>query len=151
MAVTAKEKKEIRKNGFAYTGGIPKQTYWTPDGREIQSIPSMREFNRKDSEGNITGTGTRDANLDRGWLLSPPKDPKPYCAGCDKWHDTEEEVIKCIAERAEKARQWEDWAKKEKEGNGVAQEEEVEGLRVEVLELRGLIHELTQMIKEVGE
>jgi len=149
MTVTAKEKKDIKRQGFAYTGGIPRQLYWTPDGREIQAIPSMREYNRKDEEGNVIGTGTRDANLDKGWLLSPPKDPKFYCAGCDKWHDTEEEVVKCIAEREEKTNKWNEWARKEKEGESMAQGKEIEELHTEVYELKGMIHELTQMIKEV--
>jgi len=148
MTVTAKEKAEIKKQGFANTGGIPRTTYWTPDGRTIQSIPSWREFRAKDAEGNVTGSGVRDANLDKGWLPYPPQDPKPYCAGCDKWHDTEEEVIVCIADKQEKAAKWEEWARREKQQESKDQQNDVENLRVEVLELKGTVYELIKAIKE---
>lgn len=149
MTVTTKEKREITKQGFARTGGIPRQTYWTPDGRKIEAIASMREYNRRDENGDVVGTGTRDANLDKGWLLQPLQEPKPYCVGCDKWHDTDEEVMMCIANKEEKARKWEEWARKEKADEAKAQGKEIEDLRVELYELKGLVHELTQTLKEV--
>lgn len=150
MTVTAKDKAAIKKQGYADIGGIPRQTYWTPDGRKVQGIASWREYNLKDDEGNVTGSGVRDANLDKGWLLQPPTEKKPYCAGCDKWHDTEEEVIKCIAEREESTRKWEERARKEKEGEAMAQGKEMEEMRTEMLELKGMVHELTQALKEKG-
>ena len=76
-------------------GGLPRQTYFTPDGRVIKAIPALREYVIKDKEGKVTDSGMRDANLDRGWLLKPPVNPKLFCQGCDRWHDTPEEVEEC--------------------------------------------------------
>lgn len=148
MTVSAKEKEQIRKQGYASTGGIPKMRYWTPDGRQIEAIPSMREFNRKDENGDVIGSGTRDANLDKGWLLQPPQDPKPYCGGCDKWHDTDEEIIQCIADKGTNTREWDDWARKQVKKDKDIQGGEIEELRVEVKELTGMVYELTQALKK---
>ena len=148
MTVSAKEKAQIKRQGYADVGGIPRQTYWTPDGREVKGIASWREYNIKDDEGNVTGSGVRDANLDKGWLLQPPRRKKPHCDGCDKWHDTKKEVIECTAKREESARRWDDWAKKEKEGEAMAQGKELEDLKSEMFELKGMVHELTQALKE---
>ena len=76
-------------------GGLPKNTYYTPDGRVIRAIAAMREYVVKDKDGKVIGTGTRDANLDFGWLLTPPKELKPHCRTCDRWHDTLEEIEQC--------------------------------------------------------
>lgn len=148
MTVTIKEKADIKKQGYASVGGIPKTTYWTPDGREIKAIASKREYNTKDAEGNVVGSGTRDANLDKGWLLAPPAKPKPYCAGCDKWHDTKKEVAGCRALKEEKVRKWKAWAEKEKAGEAMTQAKELEEMRLEMLELKGLVYELTTALKE---
>ncbi len=77
-------------------GGIPRTTYYTPDGRKIEAIPSIREFVVKDSEGKIIKTGTRDANLDKGWLLTPPTRKRKYCPGCDRWHDNQRQIDACV-------------------------------------------------------
>jgi hypothetical protein len=37
-----------------------------------------------------------DIFLALGYTLIPPANPKPYCKGCDKWHDTQEEVDACV-------------------------------------------------------
>ena len=74
-------------------GGIPRQRYWTPDGREIRAIPSMREY--LDRSVNPPVSGIRDANMDRGWLLQKPPILKPYCPHCDNWHDTQKEIDAC--------------------------------------------------------
>ncbi|MAH50458.1 hypothetical protein CMI37_31845 [Candidatus Pacearchaeota archaeon] len=150
MSLTVQEKKDIKKQGFSRTGGIPRTMYYTPDGREIEAIPSWRGYHRKDKEGNVIGSGTRDANLDKGWALVPPKDPLPYCAGCDKWHDTQEEVTVCIAKKEERVKKWEEYAKKERAEEEETQRKETEELRTEVLELKGMIYELTQALKSEG-
>ncbi len=77
------------------SGGVPRKIYWTPDGRKIEAIPNIREFVRKKG-GKVIETGTRDANLDKGWLLEPPKEPKLYCPGCDGWHDTKKQINACV-------------------------------------------------------
>lgn len=87
------------------TGGAEEKTYWTPDGREVHSIPAIRSFQTV-KDGKVIKSGTRDANLDKGWLLSPPDDPKLRCVGCDKWHDTEIEIDKCVAVKEAKIAQY---------------------------------------------
>ena len=148
MSLTVKEKQDIKRQGFARTGGIPRQTYYTPDGRQIQAIPSIRQYNTKDESGEVTGTGTRDANLDNGWSLTPPKRKKPYCAGCDNWHNTKEEVIKCIAQKQETAQKWNEWANKQQASEAMERGKELEELKLEVLELRGELREVLQALKE---
>jgi len=102
--VSEKTKNELATQGVAvtgYIGGLRKTKYWTPDGREILAIPSMRTWQKTkivNGKKEITGSGLRDANLDK-WLIEPPQNPKIHCDGCDKWHDTQEEVEKCIEQR----------------------------------------------------
>ena len=71
-------------------GGIKKQKYFTPDGREVWSVPNMHTYLDENKQ-----EGIRDANLDRGWLLQLPSQLKPYCPHCDCWHDTPALVNKC--------------------------------------------------------
>ena len=78
----------------APTGGQPRKTYYTPDGRKIRAIPSMREYQMKHEDGTME-TGERDANYDKGWLDQMPTVLKLYCKHCDKWHDTEKEIEDC--------------------------------------------------------
>ena len=92
------QKAEIRERGYGfagYIGGAPKIQYWTPDGREVWLLPAMRQFIRRDANGNAVGSGVRDANFDSGLLAQKPTVLKPYCPHCDKWHDTQEEIIEC--------------------------------------------------------
>ena len=65
----------------------PRQKYYTPDGREILKIPQKRT--RQDGV-------VYDLFLALGYTLTPPENPKPYCPGCDMWHDTQEAVAECI-------------------------------------------------------
>lgn len=76
-------------------GGLKYQTYWTPSGDMRRAVPSMRDFVRKNAKGEIIEQGTRDANLDKGWLLTKPEILKIHCLFCDKWHDTQDEVDAC--------------------------------------------------------
>ncbi len=152
MTVTEQEKRLIDRQGYAPTGGIPHTIYWTPDGRKLSKIPSTVVYNLIE-DGNVVGSGTRDANLDplpkgKGWLLSPPQNPVPYCSGCDNWHDTEELVAECVKAATGKAAKWEEWARKEKEGEALAQGKVLEEMKIEMLELKSIVLELTKAIKE---
>jgi len=151
MTVTAKEHQDIKRNGFAYTGGLPRRLYWTPDGREIKAIPSEREFRRTDPETQEVTTGIRDANLDKGWLTEPPKNPLPYCSGCTNWHATQEEVDECIDRKEATQRKYDDQALKQQQGEAMAQAKEMDDLKVEVQELKGSIHELISQNKKLME
>ena len=109
MAVNS-TKQEAARTGAAVSGvwgGPQQQRYYTPTGEEVYSIPSWREFTRKGPDGRILEQGTRDANLDKGWLLSLPTELKVACPGCSKWHDTQQEVDACVDKKAEVAAQWE--------------------------------------------
>lgn len=151
MTVTKQQEDVIARTGYGVSGeigGIGRQTYYTPDGRRIRAIPAIRDYVMKDDKGKVIESGTRDANYDKGWLPIMPKDPVPYCTGCDNWHDTQEEVDACISEKKDKAEKWEVYAKKQQKGEAMEQAKDVEDLRVEVLELKGMIHDLTKAIKE---
>jgi len=69
---------------------IPRTRYYTPDGREEWKIPQRRE--RQDGV-------VYDIFIAEGYTLIPPMNPKPYCSGCDKWHDTQEEVDTCVEKK----------------------------------------------------
>ena len=132
MAVNS-TRQEAARTGAAVSptwGGPQKQRYYTPTGEEVYSIPSWREFVRKDSDGRILEQGTRDANLDKGWSLSLPTELKVACSGCGKWHDTEEEVNACIETRSAQV------ARRQKEDDNARAEKnnaDVEG-RIDKLE-----------------
>lgn len=66
----------------------PRQRYYTPDGREELKIPQHRTR----SDGVVY-----DLFIAQGYTLTPPANPKLYCSGCDKWHDTKEEVDDCVS------------------------------------------------------
>lgn len=76
-------------------GGLPRTTYYTPDGRTIKTIPNIREYVKKDKDGHVIETGHRDTNLDKGWLLVKPTVLKLTCKHCGRWHDTPEEIEEC--------------------------------------------------------
>ena len=108
MAINS-TKQEAARTGAAVSptwGGPQKRRYYTPAGEEVYSLPSWREFVRKDSDGRILEQGTRDANLDKGWSLSLPTELKVACSGCGKWHDTDGEVDACIDTRTAQMAQW---------------------------------------------
>jgi len=68
----------------------PRTRYYTPDGREQWKIPQHHE----------RGDGViYDVFLSEGYTLVPPVNPKLYCKGCDKWHDTQEEVDACVGKK----------------------------------------------------
>jgi hypothetical protein len=83
-------KESLERTGAAMSQmpkGIPRTKYYTPDGREEFKIPQHR----------IRQDGViYDVFLAQGYTLTPPENPKLYCSGCDRWHDTQEEVDACI-------------------------------------------------------
>jgi hypothetical protein len=107
--------RQVQETGYGISGSIggqPKMRYYTPDGRVIFAHPSMREWRGKDGNGNVI-SGIRDANLDKGWMMTPPEHPKMYCAGCDKWHDTKEDIDKCIKRKKAFQDKWDKMAAKQ--------------------------------------
>ena len=136
-------KRQIQDQGFGLVGeigGIRKQKYYTPDGREILSVPSMREWYKKDAKGNLEN-GIRDANLDKGWLLQPPQNPALMCPHCDKWHDTVEGIKECHQKKVAFDARWMKRAKKETNKNG---DSEVTELKKEVNELKDMVKQLLE-------
>jgi len=107
-------------------GGLPRTTYYTPDGRVIRAIPSIHV--------NKAG-GSRDANLDKGWLLQPPTVLKPFCKACDRWHDTQEQVEACIAKQQEFTKRMEKQTLQEEQDKTSALEKEVAELKTLVKQL----------------
>ena len=132
----------IASSGFGLSGdigGLPKQTYYTPDGRVVRAIPCLREYVKKDTKGNVIESGERDSNYDKGWLPVMPADLKPHCDHCGEWHDNKEEIVQC----AVKVKKREEW------GNRIAKKlmkeetnEEVDGLKKEVAELKEMLQKV---------
>lgn len=137
MAVSEKEKREIARQGYAITATLTKQRYWTPDGREVFSFPSWREFSSRDKDGNVTN-GRRDANFDKGWLPSCPAeaDLKVQCPHCDRWHDTEDLVDECGDNQAAFSRKWDKRAKKDhKKDNADDRMDRLEAMMQQLMEV----------------
>jgi hypothetical protein len=105
-SISEDKKQLLEIQGYAIvrpTGGQPRKTYYTPDGRKIRAIPCMREYQA--TVDGVIETGERDANYDKGWLDRMPTELKLYCRHCDKWHDTEQEIEMC-AEKHKKLETW---------------------------------------------
>lgn len=116
-------------------GGIPRKTYWTPDGREMKAIPSIREYVKKDKDGKVIETGTRDANLDNGWLLSKPQTLKLYCPHCNKWHDTKTQITQCGQTQRKFITLQEAKARKEEQDKTTSMEKKIKDLEAMVNKL----------------
>ncbi len=148
--VTKQKEDEIRRVGYGISGdigGIGKQTYFTPDGRRIRAVPNTKDYVLKDKGGKVIESGTRDGNFDRGWLPVMPTELKPHCDGCGDWHDTQEGVDECIEGKEEQTRKWDEYAEGQKKKNTEAQGGDVEELRVEVLEMKGQMNEILNILK----
>ncbi len=144
--ISAEIKAQAVAQGFAKSGdvgGQPKQTYWTPDGRQIRAMPDMHEYAKKNGKGEIIESGLRDANLDSGWLTSKPQVLQLYCNGCDMWHKTPQEVKECRAKKLASSRKWQHIAKKE------LKKESGDDGRIDRLE--SAVSELTVMMKKLLE
>ncbi|MDD4985859.1 MAG: hypothetical protein PHQ43_08725 [Dehalococcoidales bacterium] len=154
--LTEKDRQLLENQQFLVSerpvGGPRKQTYYTPDGRKIQQFPQMREFVRKDKDGHIIETGTRDANYDHGWLPAPPPAylRQLYCPGCDKWHPDQEGVDKCIAQRRAAADAYE--AKAREKAKNVPNAENGDSDRIDQMEsslaeLKGMVMQLLKHLQ----
>jgi hypothetical protein len=118
-------------------GGIPKTTYYTPDGRIFRLPPNIREWVKRDKDGNVTGNGTRDANLDRGWTLTKPTVLKPYCKFCNNWHENTKEITACGVAQNRFIKQSERLAKREVKDN-------TSNLEKQVADLTALVNKLME-------
>ena len=110
---------------------LPRNRYYTPDGREEYKIPQQRER----SDGVIY-----DVFLAQGYTLTPPANPKPYCSGCDKWHDTQEEVDACVG----KKKKFADAMQRKAEGE-LAKEHK--GKDKEIADLTAKVDKLTKLME----
>ena len=136
MTFTTEEKQELRNKGYVNIGGSTKKFYYTPDGRKVTALPNMRTY----SDGN--GGGTRDANLDKGWLLTMPAELKPYCPHCDLWHDTLEGVNQCGENKKNLDARWQKKAKKQlvKEDSG-----RLDKLEGDMGDIKGMLQKLLEV------
>lgn len=134
--------KAIEASGYGVSGdigGLPRQTYYTPDGRTVKAIPSLREYVKK-KDGKVIETGTRDANYDKGWLPIMPTELKPHCAHCGKWHDNQEGVDAC-ADVVKERKEWgERLARKFKK----EEHDDIDKLKGELDELKETVKKLTE-------
>lgn len=129
-------KSDVKKSLYSTA---KKTRYWTPDGREILAVPCMTDWVRK-KDGKVIDGGRRDANLDKGWLLQPPTEPKLRCHSCDRWHDTQKEITACGAKKKAFDDKWQARAKRmlHKEGG------EVEELKSEMADIKNMLMQLLE-------
>jgi hypothetical protein len=140
----------IEASGFGISGdigGIQKNTYYTPDGRTIVAVPLIREFKVEDKNGKILRSGTRDANLDHGWLLTKPTVILPHCNGCGRWHETQKEVTECIKNQKSIMDKWERIAHKELKKEKIEKDVKIENLSKELSDLKEMVRKLTEARK----
>ena len=133
----------IEQSGYGISGaigGLPRQTYYTPDGRTIQAIPCLRDYVKK-KDGKVVETGTRDANYDKGWLPVMPTELKPYCPHCREWHNNQEEIDAC-AVAIKKRTEWGDRIAKKFRKQEV---DELDGLKKEVAELKEMLEKALEV------
>jgi len=129
-------------NQTGQIGGQPKQKYYTPDGSIIFAMPDIHEY-QQTSKGKVVAQGLRDANLDRGWLLSKPEKLQIYCGGCDKWHPTQKEVNACIKKKSAFTKEWEAKAKKDLPKDASA---EMAEMKTEMKELKTMFSEVLEKL-----
>lgn len=138
------DKQQLEEQGFVQTGDIggqPKHVYWTPDGRKIMAMLDLHEYIKRGKTDNVIEQGVRDANLDKGWLTTKPDNLKPYCPHCDKWHDTEVDVIKCGEKKIIFITEWERKAQKELAKSGDNRIDKLEG---ELSEIKDMLRKLLE-------
>ena len=112
-------------------GGVPRILYYAPDGTCAEHIPHYRT--RMD--------GVKyDVLLAKGYSLTPPQNPKPHCAGCGNWHDTQDEVDACIARQKAFMARYESVARKRYKPQQDMDE------KIDALEQK--INRLTELLKE---
>ena len=115
-----------------YPKGVPRKKYYTPDGREELKIPQYHTR----SDGVVY-----DVFLTEGYTETPPQNPKLYCAGCDRWHDTQTEVDACIKKRTDFIIAMEKKAQEEMKTSQQAKDKEVADLTAKVDRLTKLLEE----------
>ena len=124
---------ELETQGYGVAGvwgGPQKVKYYAPDGSVRVAIPG----HLSDRSGIIY-----DRLILQGYSLSPPETPKPHCAGCGKWHNTEEEVKACVKRRKIEVAKWDKWASKH---SNKGQDKEIKELKDELSELKDLVKQL---------
>jgi len=110
----------------------PRNRYYTPDGREELKIPQWHER----SDGVVY-----DVFLAQGYTLTPPINPKLYCKGCDKWHDTQEEVDACVGKKTSFAEAMQRKAEQE-----LGKEQQVKDRTIANLEAK--VDKLTKLLED---
>jgi len=111
---------------------IPRNKYYTPDGREQWKIPQRRER----SDGVIY-----DLFLAQGYTLTPPVNPKLYCKGCDNWHDTQKEVDACVGKKRKFADAMQKKAEQELGKEHKEKDKEIADLTAKVAKLTKLMED----------
>ncbi len=133
----------IEASGYGVSGsigGLPRQTYYTPDGRAVKAIPCLRDYVKKEN-GKVVESGQRDANYDKGWLPVMPTELKPHCPHCDEWHDNQEEIDAC-ADTIQERKEWGDrLARKFRK----EEHEDIDTLKNELTELKEMVKKLTEV------
>lgn len=119
-----------KKGKLVVPNCIPKQRYYTPDGREEWKIPQHRE--RQDGL-------VYDVFIALGYTYAPPLNPKLYCKGCDKWHDTQEDVDACVGKKRNFAEAMQKRAEQELAKDQRGKDKTIAGLEAKVDKLTKLM------------
>jgi len=122
-------------------GGVKKQRYYTPDGREVLAVPSMKNWVRREGK-KVLDSGIRDANLDNGWLLQPPTKLKLHCDYCDRWHDTQKEIDACGAKKKVFDDKWAEKVKKLRHKDDGDLRDEVSELKSDMSDIKSMLSQL---------
>jgi len=128
------DKKELQNRGYGLGGvwdNTRKQIYYTPDGRKAERIVQCRE--RQDGK-------VYDILLAEGYTLTPPANPKLYCSGCDRWHDTQKEVDVCVKRKKAIERKGQRIAEK----MTGSKDKKIEALEAKVDKLTNIIEKLLE-------
>ena len=144
-------KEQIAEQGYGKTGDIggqPKQAYWTPDGRKIKAMPDVHEYTR--GNGTKIETGTRDANLDKGWLLAKPEKFQLHCPHCDQWHPTQEEIDGCRRKKQNFDARWSKKARKEYGHENAGVKVELSGLKKDMVDLKKTVESLVNALSKTN-
>jgi hypothetical protein len=137
---TPEARAAIKSESFGMNGiggGPQKKTYYTPDGRIIETFPMIRDYVKKNAEGKVIAQGQRDANLDKGWLTEMPKVKALFCQSCTRWHDTKAQVAECKRKQEAFEKIALNKAKKEESQKAKSQDERIAALEAQIARLTG--------------
>ncbi len=115
------------------SGGMPRVTYYAPDGTSESLIPNYISGVDLKTKTKVT----YDRNILGGLSLTPPTVLKPHCDGCQKWHNTQKEVDACIKKRKADTLKWDKKMAKQfpKEGGEMSDRmDKLEGMFEKILE-----------------